>query len=525
MSDDADAKPDNDPCAEKTGVAKLWCRFDQWISQPDDGWAIAARWAIAIVLFGVAVAFLVFLSFLLRGAGLWGDLAFAIVVTTGVFWIARRIASKWLEEGPLKSLFRGFSTTIFVLVGVPVAYVTRPVGIVLLLLPTAVWAGFRIVDRKWPIRHKPVFWQAEVAGVLLLGIVLFVAPSVGSPAQDPVPVPEAGEESPTDAELAETFRPLLFFDSGERRFPLNIEHAIEDGRVEMCRKGVRVDVCERVDDAAGIDASLDYLELSEDPGTPLGGGDTSTIYYHVVRQDERVFLDYWWFYSRNPSPVADKVFCGPGLRTPPFTCQEHAGDWEGLTVVLAQCATAGESCVDVGGEVLGPETVNYGQHERVIAYDWGETLVPLWRSLVAPEAPGLAEVWESQVLPALREDGVHAVAFAARNSHASYPAPCFSDCKQQGSDLPEARHDGAVPWGQNAACTGCVAALPLTGDGLPALWNAFPGRWGEQRCILAGAYCDLSGAPKGPSFQERYEGPQGSVNFEFCLEGTRLRKC
>ena len=49
----------------------------------------------------LAVAFLVFLNFLLRGAGLWGDLAFAILVTTAVFWIARRLASPWLAEGPL----------------------------------------------------------------------------------------------------------------------------------------------------------------------------------------------------------------------------------------------------------------------------------------------------------------------------------------------------------------------------------------------------------------------------------------
>jgi hypothetical protein len=69
-----------------------------------------------------------------------------------------------------------------------------------------------------------------------------------------------------------------------------------------------------------------------------------------------------------------------------------------------------------------------------------------------------------------------------------------------------------------------VKRLPLTAEGEPALWNAFPGRWGEQHCILAGAYCDLSGAPKGPSFQRRYQDPAGEV-VEICLSGTRLRPC
>ena len=68
-----------------------------------------------------------------------------------------------------------------------------------------------------------------------------------------------------------------------------------------------------------------------------------------------------------------------------------------------------------------------------------------------------------------------------------------------------------MPWVYNDVCDGCVLALPLTTEGEPALWNAFPGRWGAQSCILAGAYCDLSGAPKGPSFQERYRDPGGEV--------------
>jgi hypothetical protein len=530
MPDETDATTPV-PCEEAGNrVEVLWCRFDRWISGPG-GWSVFVRWVVAITLFGLAVGFLVFLSWLLRGAGLWGDLAFAIVVTTGVFWIARRVASKWLEEGPVKSLLRAFSTTIFVLVGVPIAWVTRPVGIGLLFLPIVVWAAFRIVDRWFHrLEHKPVFWLAEAVGVLLLGFVLLVAPSVGSVIGEPDLVPEAdaaaGEK---DAAVAERFRPLLFFDSGEVRFPLDVDDAIDEGRMQMCRKAVRNDdACERVEAAGDIDKNLDYVELAEAGGTPRGGDDRSAYYYHVVRENDRVYVDYWWFYSRNPSPVASKVFCGPGLRTPPFTCQEHVGDWEGLTVVLAPCQPGEEDCEQVGEDLLGPEEIRYGQHEHVVAYDWDE-LQGVWGALVPPGSPSLAEAWETFVVPAIDAAGARPLAFVARNSHASYPRPCFRNCEQQTRDLPEAPHNGAVPWANNAECSDCVQALPLTTEGEPALWNAFPGRWGAQECILAGAYCDLSGAPRGPSFQRRYQDPAGEVE-EFCVRptesgGIRVVRC
>jgi hypothetical protein len=481
-------------------------RFATWL----DGntfWPVAVRWVLAILLFLIAVLALIFLGWLLRGAGLWGDLAFAIVITTGAFWIVRRISQRWLKEGPWKALFRAFGTTILVLVGVPVAWVTRPLGLVLFFLPILVWLGFLIADkiRKRPKEDKrrfPVFWQAEVVSVALLAVGLFIAPSVGSPDRVPRAVPvedvEGGEQ---DLVVAETFSPLLFFDSGERRFPLDIQDAIADDRVQMCRKVVGDDNCTIVEDARLIDANLDYLKLEEAPGTPLGGGETSAIYYHVERPDgRRVYVDYWWFYSRNPSPVADKVFCGPGFRWPPFTCQEHAGDWEGLTVVLQPCP----DCEPVGEESLAPVEVRYGQHEHVVAYEWNDALT-FWAQLEIPQATA--------------EAGVHPIAFVARNSHASYPGPCFGGCEQETRDLPEARHDGAVPWTHNEACDECVKPLPLTEGRDPALWNAFPGRWGEQHCILAGAYCDLSGAPRSPSFQERYQEPDGEV-VAMCLRST-----
>jgi hypothetical protein len=530
MADEADAKSPDPRTDAGNRVQKLWRRFERWLDG-ESGWPVVVRWVLAILLFGLAVLLLIFLSWLLRGAGLWGDLAFAIVVTTGVFFLARLSAQRWLKEKPRKAFLRAFSTTIFVLVGGPVAWVTRPVGIALLFLPILVWAGFRVAGRLWGRpAWMPVFWQAEVAGVLLLGIVLLIAPSVGSVVGEPDEVPAAAEVGGQDAAVAERFRPLMFFDSGEVRFPLDVEDAIDDGRMQMCRKAVRDDDdCETVREAGDIDQNLDYVEIAEAGGTPRGGDEGSAYYYHVVRENGHVYVDYWWFYSRNPSPVASKVFCGPGLRTPPFTCQEHVGDWEGLTVVLATCDEGEPDCEQVGDELLVPEEIRYGQHEHVVAYDWDEVLTQLWASLAPPSSPALAEAWEGLVLPAVRGAGVRPLAFVARNSHASYPRPCFRDCRQQTRDLPEAPHNGALPWAHNAAeCDDCVKPLPLTGasESDPALWNAFPGRWGAQECILAGAYCDLSGAPRGPAFQGRYEEPGGDDVEQFCLRGaSRLVRC
>ena len=188
--------------------------------------------------------------------------------------------------------------------------------------------------------------------------------------------------------------------------------------------------------------------------------------------------------------------------------------------MLAPCTAGAADCEDVGDESLAPEEIRYGQHEHVVAYDWEETLVPFWSSLGVPRAAAIEEAWRDVVLPAIEDAGNHAIAFVARNSHASYPSPCFGGCQQETRDLPEAVHNGAVPWAHNEECEECVKRLPLTAAGEPALWNAFPGRWGEQHCILAGAYCDLSGAPKGPSFQTRYKEPDGEV-VEICLSGTR----
>jgi hypothetical protein len=513
MSADQAVRPPDETSSVrlKAWLKVQWDALLAWMQAlPDRGRAL--RMGAFVVLLLVALGFLLLVNWMLRGGGLWGDLAFALVITTLAFWILGRLLAMLLRENPdqVSALPRALAATMLVLVGVPVTLVNWLAGLVFLVLPLLV-AIVLVFTSRYAGRPKkaPALWKVTLVtiGVLIL-FLLFQKPLTPEElVPEAIPVPRAAAEG-SDAQLAAAFRPLLFFDSGERRYPLDVDDAIADNRIDQCRKYLIADNCPDVTNAEEIDQSFDYLDIDESGTAPRGGGDESAVYYHVVRGGDRVFVDYWWFYSRNPSPVADKVFCGPGFRTPPFTCQEHAGDWEGITVVIAPCEEPSESCVDVGGELWGPTAVRYAQHAHLLSYSWERTLERVWEALDTPRAEALAEIWDSLVLPAVEENGVRPVVFVARNSHASYPDPCFaSSCKQEVGGLPEARYDGGLPWSHNETCDGCLRRLPIGEGGEPALWNAFPGHWGSQECILAGAYCDLSQAPRGPSFQGRYKNP------------------
>jgi hypothetical protein len=488
---------------------------------PDRGRTARILAGLSLIL--LALVGLVLLNLSLRAWGLWGDLAFAVVVTTIVLWVLVQTTRPLLRRGTFRAFPRAFAAAVTALVGVPIAVVTSPAGAILLAAPFLGWLVLLLVRLRGEIRRRasqpwpqalayvrpPRLWPAALAGVALVLVFVALRPPLSPADTVPRAVP-AAQLDEAQSELAEQFRPLLFFDAGEQRYPLDIEAAIADGRIEMCRRGVSGDACEDLESPAELDDSFAYLDVSDAPPPRRGGDDRSAYYYHVVPGDQgRVSVDYWWFYSRNPSPVAGDVFCGPGFRTPPFTCQEHAGDWEGLTVLLEPCQTESETCIEAGGVLREPVAVRHAQHNRVPEYPWSE-LEERWRNLPRPTSPTLAPVWDEFVLRTAAAHGPHPLVFVARNSHASYPGPCFRECKQEGADLPEARFDGGQPWTHNAECDGCLKPLPVTAAGEPALWNAFSGPWGAQRCILGGAYCDLSAAPRGPSHQPRYRNPAGA---------------
>ena len=258
---------------------------------PDKGRAV--RFVVAIALFLVALGVLVGVNVLLRAGGLWGDLLFALIVTTAVLWALNLATRRVLRRGPAYRAFpRAMSATLLVLVGAPVAVATRPGGLVVLLAPLAVWGiAVLLVRTKTITRTVPEFWIAGLASVGLVLIFVAVRPTLTKTDKVPRAVPVAQLEE-ADADLARQFRPLLFFDSGEQRYPLDVEQAISDGRIEMCRGGLRRDLCEEVKQAAAIDDSFDFLEVLDAPTVRRGGDRGSAYYYHVVRDGQSVYVDY-----------------------------------------------------------------------------------------------------------------------------------------------------------------------------------------------------------------------------------------
>jgi hypothetical protein len=279
-------------------------------------------------------------------------------------------------------------------------------------------------------------------------------------------------------ELAWRFRPRLFFDSGETLTnPLDVERFLASKNVEVCSKWLRWWTrCKGFDpDKRDGYLSFDHEKVASDtaPGA---------IYYHAVwRGPDELYLDYWWYFPYNPTPVGFKAACRTGFNADGVTCFDHASDWEGITVVLRR-----------EGKSFAPSHVIYAQHEFGVAYDWSQ----------------LQREWTT----AETIDGDRPVVFVARDSHASYPASCKVGCRQ--IHRPRVRGEGASDgnrdWRRNsdADCKkSCLKRFPQTRDGRPDGWNDRPLRWGQRSCIFGTALCNRGLAPKAPRYQARFWAP------------------
>jgi hypothetical protein len=315
---------------------------------------------------------------------------------------------------------------------------------------------------------------------------------------EPVPL-EVGTPA-EDAALAKRFRPLLLFDSREPWRPLNIERFVGESFPDpptrhllcppngACRPiGTTADLtdsAERVNVRGRRGDGSDHAAPACPRTAPLLDceNDASAIYYHVSRQDRRVFVDYWWFLRFNhfPRPVGLNGPCG-GRSTPG---SQHEGDWEGVTVVS-----------------------KFGRPEEI--------------DFVVFSAHGLG--FRYRKLP-VASDKRPAV-FVACGSHAAYPRACTAlrgcqqtracrpnPCRRPVSRLPEAPADGARPWHRNddEACfssTPCLLPLPTVPGTAqeapkPSDWTAWPGRWG------------IKGGPRSPGRQDRFADPWDVIHSD-----------
>jgi hypothetical protein len=353
-------------------------------------------------------------------------------------------------------------------------------------------------------------WLCIVAAALGLGAVgggaLVFALKAGnesdSPALDegrafaPVEGPEAGE-------LAERFRPWLMFDSGERRRPQSISSLLAerrpDGRPlhEFCKRTLGgEDECEPVGSierfeeliaenrALGSSTYLDIgryegqyrepersaacresglLDCDDQPG--------SAIYYNVTWSNGRYYIDYWWFLRFNHFGLTSCSVGASGI------CDEHEGDWEGVTLV-----TQPEDRHSL-------DYVVYAAHKGTFRY---------------PAAR-------------LEHHGLRPVVYVANGSHAAYPRSCESTvaCSQPNVfggvvHLPETTIDGRRSWARNdkecepGGRKSCLLPLPSAEPG-QSVWTAWAGLWGET----CGSRCheDHPQSPASPGLQNRFQHP------------------
>jgi hypothetical protein len=347
--------------------------------------------------------------------------------------------------------------------------------------------------------------------------------------------------NPTIQALAFSYRPHLYLDRLERFRPLDVDvffSTLENDKpmVAVCeRRRFAKDRCRGIAHAYALTPSVAkrndiYLDI---PGELRLGADAiyeddfalglgrQAIYYNAIISGNRLHLDYWWFFRFNASPVGADLQCRGGLSFSERSCFDHEGDWEGMTVTFRR----------VKGEGWRARSVRYAGH------NW----------------PGYRYPWPLLDRAKAVDQSTHPRVYVALGSHASYPFPCsrsgdlvqkdylravlrrapmnlirlFDACEQlrpkgkprSDSDLPDGRHNGAFPWTLNSdvicAHFACVLPIPMhwkrSGESMPALWNAFGGRWGRAECASIAHLCVAADGPLSPWYQRRFRKPGGGV--------------
>ncbi|MGZ4178050.1 MAG: Vps62-related protein [Solirubrobacteraceae bacterium] len=323
-----------------------------------------------------------------------------------------------------------------------------------------------------------------------------------------VPEPLAGT-------LAERFRPWLLFDSKEPWRPLNVDEVFDEGTHSFCSVSAGKTACQRITSAAAFDAlqtqsalgAASYIKLGsggfQNYRGPMrcggvlldcGTGARSAIYYHVTQSNDRYYIDYWVFYRFNHFSRSEPgLSCKSLLARENDVCDEHEGDWEGVTAVTQP------------DDATRLDYIVYAAHKGTFRYSASQLHLM---------------------------DGSRPVVYVANGSHASYPRPCASSCSQPPGlaqlglvDLPEGAFDGAASWARNG--DSCPANQP--GSCLISLslqpWVTWAGQWGAGCGSACGGATDAN-SPASPGRQSRYQTPWcSSANGIFTCDGTAVASC
>ncbi len=302
--------------------------------------------------------------------------------------------------------------------------------------------------------------------------------------------------SNTAASLAARFRPWLLFDTRERWQPLNIDSLLDEGTHKFCRGAGNTD-CTVIENHAAFDQLVGqtgelgaHLNLAGSgvgqyhgsapcppPLLDCGTGPTSAIYYHVTESNDRFYIDYWWFLRFNHFAISKPLCFSQDLQKA-SVCDEHEGDWEGVTVVTPP------------NDANHAAYVVYAAHKGSFRYS-------------------------TTSLQMVGADRTRPVVYLANGSHAAYPIPCTGEaCFQPVGlaagglfDIPDGRYDGGLSWARNpddqCGLGGTGSCLLSLGD---QPWTNWPGQWGNGCESACGGAGDVN-SPQSPGLQSRYQTP------------------
>jgi hypothetical protein len=319
-------------------------------------------------------------------------------------------------------------------------------------------------------------------------------------------------DEPKAGTLAERFRPWLLFDSKEKWRPLNVDYMFDEGTQHFCVRQGHVPKCSLIDDAAAFDKLVEekrsgpnsYIDIAGSRVSEYHGpascrplfdcntGPRSAIYYNATESNGRYYLDYWWFLRFNHFARLDfdKSCLLPQAREIGL-CDEHEGDWEGVTVVTRP------------HDERHVEYVVYAAHKGTFRYSGAQLQF---------------------------RDGTRPVVYLTEGGHSAYPLACARSCRQpsglaiDGVVPPETDHDGLAPWGRNGEV--CVPNAP--GSCLLSLakqpWTHWPGEWGAGCSAACGGALDAN-SPRSPGVQARFQTPWCSFQEEVFTCDGRSQRC
>jgi hypothetical protein len=349
------------------------------------------------------------------------------------------------------------------------------------------------------------------AGLAVVAMLIFDGPSP-APAQNRTLEPFSLVSGSQAAELAERFRPWLLFDSREKWRPLNVDYLFDEGTQRFCVRQAGGPQCVAIHDAkdferlvAGKQAgATSYVDIAGDttasyrgpaacrPLLDCDGGPRSAIYYNVTESNNRFYVDYWWFLRFNHfARLGLNDSCALPQAREVGVCDEHEGDWEGVTVVTRPHHE---------DEV---EYVVYAAHKGTFRYSAAQLHF---------------------------HDGTRPDVYLTEGGHSAYPLACAHNCHQppglaiDGIELPETDHDGRAPWARDGEA--CVANAPgsclLSFDKQP--WTHWPGEWGAGCTAACGGAVDAN-SPRSPGVQARFQTPWCSSQEELFTCDGRSQRC